>query len=275
MVRVCVFVILFLPVVAAGQNTASGKLHSYYTLYCQAEGKLAPSYTPFHEFVSRLESRRAQAKDDKAFIHHVFVKAHQRFFREFEEYSSFADLVSTGKYNCLSGTALFALLLDHFVIDHRIIETNHHIFILAQTNEGSVLLETTDPEKGFIGDPGAIARKISEYQNVRQEKMENSKIYRFQYPRVHMDTVSLTGILGLFHYNHSIEALNEGDFKKAIAHLHHAFLLHRSEKLETYLDLVYSSVLFEASLPPEIKHNHLEKLRVLRAKRRARAGTVF
>jgi hypothetical protein len=274
MVRVCAFVIFFLPIIASSQNRTDGKLHSYFTLYCQAEGKLAPPYEPFHEFVHKLETRRGSVKSDKAFIHHLFVKAHQRFFREFQEYTTFADLVSKGNYNCLSGTALFTLLLDHFAIDHHIIETNHHIFILAQTNEGPVLLETTDIANGFVNDPKAIAQRITDYQNARQERLSNSDLYQFEYRKAYRDTVSITGILGLLHYNHSVEAFNRRDFKKAIAHLHHALLLHRSEKLVTFLDVMYTTILFDDSLQQEVKHNHLEKLRMLRTKKSARAGSV-
>ena len=274
MVRVCVIALFFLPIFASSQNRPGGKLHSYFTLYCQAEGKLAPEYTPFREFIDKLETRQATFKSEKAFIHHVFVKAHQRFFGQFQEYSTFSDLVSKGSYNCLSGTALFTLLLDYFMIDHQIIETNHHIFIIAETGEGPVLLETTDAEKGFISDPKAISRRLSVYNTVAREEIRDSDAYHFEYDKTYSDTVTQTGILGLLHYNHSVEALNRRDFKKAIAHLHHALLLHRSEKLEAYLDVVYHAVLFDRSVQPEVRNNHLEKLRALRTKKRVHPGSV-
>lgn len=107
------------------------------------------------------------------------------------------------------------------------------------------------------------------YENIPREQTGNSKVFRFQYPKGHMDTVSLTSILGLFHYNHSVEALNARDFGKAIAHLHHAFLLHRSQKMETYLDLVSTSVALDDKLSLDSRHNYREKLRVLKARKRA------
>jgi hypothetical protein len=160
------------------------------------------------------------------------------------------------------------------MIDHRIIETNHHIFIVAETGEGPVLLETTDAEKGFISDPKAIARRLSRYSTAASEEIRNSDVYKFEYSKAYSDTVTKTGILGLLHYNHSVEALNRRDFRTAIAHLHHALLLHRSEKLETYLDVVYNAVSFDRSIQPELRNNYLEKLGALRTKKRVRSRSV-
>ena len=270
MVRVCVIAIFFWPIVAASQDKAGGKLHSYFTLYCQTQGALAPSYEPFQSFVDKMALRYRASKNDRAFVHHLFVKAHQRFFRTFREYSSFSDLVSKGEYNCLSGTALFTLLLDHFTIDHQVIETNHHTYVLVSTSDGPVLLETTDGGKGFVTEAKAISRKVLAYQNARQDGGREPDLYRFEYTKAYSDTVTLTGILGLLHYNHSVEALNKRDYKTAIAHLHHALLLHRSEKLEAFLTVLYNAVSFDESIPPERRRYYQEKLRILQTKKRAK-----
>jgi hypothetical protein len=213
-----------------------------------------------------METRKTSFKTDKAFLHHLFLKTHQAFLGEFSPYASFRDLISANRYNCLSGTALYALLFHHFGIDFTIVENNYHIFILANTSQGNVLIEATDPLNGFIDDPKIITRKIEKYRTQRVDSEDASKKF-YHYKFSGSDTVSLTGMLGLLHYNRAVEAFNDQNLKLAITHLHQALLLHRSPKLEAFLELLFTSVTHNNSLDSQTRDQYLTRLQTLQMKK--------
>src|SRR5688572_21603690 len=59
----------------------------------------------FLSHIEKLQEKRHIAKTDEAFIRILFNKTHEKFLRHFDDYSSFAQLLNKGEYNCLSATA--------------------------------------------------------------------------------------------------------------------------------------------------------------------------
>jgi hypothetical protein len=176
--RVCIFAIsaLLFSSIAFGQGrleSGSVKLHYYFTLYSQADGKLAPSFQKVNSFIQKASARRFLS--DKALVHFLFVKAHAEFLKKFDKDATFGQMIDEGRYNCLSGTGLFALLLDHFRLEYDVLQTNHHIFIIVKTTQGPVLLESTDREKGFVDNPAQVAKLVNRYRN--QQATEVKKQY--------------------------------------------------------------------------------------------------
>lgn len=264
--KVFALALIIWPVVLSGQSgpalreNEASNLHYYFTLYCQSDGKLSPSFSELDDFIARLDQKRPGFKNEASFVYHLFQKSHQKYFLRFQEYSSFRDLISHGIYNCLSGSAFLSLLLDHFGIEYKIIETNYHVFIL--TSGGTILLETTDPN-GFIDDPKKIQNIIAKYQQLPVEKKEVSKKY-YEYSSATIDAVGVNGMLGLLHYNQAVKAYNEQQFQPAISHLQHALLLHRSLKVEEFLEVMIQTVLNSGMLSEPMKEKYLHRLSALR-----------
>lgn len=271
--RVWLIIIFFLSVPAAAQENkpvspvsgASANLHYYFTLYSQADGKLAPDFEELKGFVQKMDIKRNSFKSQKAFLHFLFLKTHQRFFHNYVENASFSDLLRNGTYNCLGGTALYALLLKHYRIEFSILESNYHIFLLAQTEQGPVLIESTDIEKGFLDNREQIHQRIEQYRKQDVQAKNVSSLY-FRYSKPSMDTVSLTGMLGLLHYNHAVDAYNSHQVGRSITHLHHAFLLHRSPMLEEFCKLLMATVTYQQNLDEEKRTVYLSKLQSLMIK---------
>jgi hypothetical protein len=237
----------------------------YLKLYSQSGGKLSPSFERTLEFVKKLEAKRSEFKTEKAFLHHVFVKTHQQLLASFESYSSFADLLDDGSYNCLTATALYGILFDHFKIRSRLIETDHHIFILCDTDKGRVLIETTDYDHGFIDSPAEIEKKLSAYQHHVVLPAGSKSVYQYSTPV--MDTVNLTGILGLLHFNHAAKAYNQKNYNLAINHLHHASMLHNSMRMDEFGALLLTTISESRHMDPELKSQFSEKLLALQKRK--------
>ncbi len=268
--RILVAILVLIPGVVLSQGTASthraskNSVDYFLKLYSQSNGRLAPDFEEVDHFVAKLELKKANIKSEKAFLHHIFVKTHQQFLNSFREYASFSDLIEEGTYNCLTATSLYGILFDHFNISFRIIETNEHIFMLCSTRDGQVLLETTDYENGFVDSPLAIEKKLLAYvhPNVRQTSAQSQ--HRYTYTAPIADTVDLTGMLGLLHYNHAAKAYNQKDFSAAITHLHHAYLLHHSPRMEQFAEVMLLTIRNQRMMDPSLKEDYVEKILALR-----------
>lgn len=263
-----IVVVLLLPILAVAQGSKTTSqpfsiIENYLELYKSTDNNKAVSNADFMQFVNRMSSKRASFRDDRAFLEHVFIKTHQKFLKDFEQYASFNELFGKGKYNCLTGTTVYALLLDHFDIDYSIIETNYHIFLTASTNDGQVLIEATDPISGFVTDHTKIQNKIKHYrENELQPSGKNHYYYSFDlYNEVNLDELA-----GLLHYNHAVESFNDHNYRSAIDQLDLAFERYDSPRIEE-LSRVLQLAVVESSMDQKSKEICIRKLQSIRKKR--------
>lgn len=266
---VVILLLLITPFLVYGQetNSYSGKskqaLNQYILDLRAADGSnhAVPDLT---KFVARLEEKES-SKNSLKFCRVLFQKVRQEFLRQYTQYASFTETLSKGRYNCLTGTALYAILLDHFGFEYTIIETNYHIFLLTSTPEGSVLFEATDPVNGFVTNQADIEKRIQQYkQNTIQQTAGNNKKY-YEYNVSLYQQVDLSQIAGLLHYNFSIEAYNKQNFETAIQHLDHALNLYHSPRITEFASILLLSVI-ESKLEGKIKEGYIARIQAIRKK---------
>ncbi len=261
-------VVLMVPILAAAQGSGTtsvpqSSIESYLDLYHHTDQTEAVSNDDFIRFANRMASKRASFRDDRAFLEHVFIKTHQKFLKDYEQYASFSELFDGGKYNCLTGTTAYALLLDHFDIEYSVIETNYHIFLTASTNNGQVLIEATDPSNGFITDQRKIQKRIKTY---RENEIQTSAKKLYQYSFDLYNEVDLNELAGLLYYNHAVENFNRHKYQSAIDQLDLAFALYDSPRIEE-LSRVIQLAVVESSLDNGSKEVCVRKLQAIRKKR--------
>lgn len=234
------------PALVMGQgkviaSDSAPKLAFYLNQYSQTDNTVTSTQKVL-DFVEKLESKQRTFRREKDFLEYLFVKTHHQFLRHFAEYPSFGDLLTRGTYNCLTGTALYALLLDHFGVEYRIIETNYHIFLLAKTSRGEILFETTDPINGFVSDAAAIEKRIAQYRQNSIQAANTSKTY-YQYDFALFKEVNLDQIVGLLHYNRSIAAFNQRQLETSAVELAKAIELYQSPRIEAFSKLILLALL--------------------------------
>jgi hypothetical protein len=132
------------------------------------------------------------------------------------------------------------LIFNYFSINYKIIETNYHIFILAQTSEGEVLLETTDPLGGFVSNESAIEAKITAYQSNALPSESTKTAYRFSSSLY--NEVSLDQLVGLLHYNLAVDAYNHGEITNSVGHLEQASQFYYSKRTKEFSELLLLKV---------------------------------
>jgi hypothetical protein len=263
-----IVLLFFLPILVQAQGDQiapypTSKLAKYAAFFQQADD--TQSSFDLEQFADKLELKKFKERDEKEFLNFLFRKTHQRIFRSFKEYSSFSDLLDKGEYNCLTGTALYALLLDHFGFKYTIIETNYHIFLVAKTTSGNVLIEATDPTNGFVNKTNEIDARINSYrQNLIQQKQSDKSYYQFRFEL--FSTVTLDQMMGLMYYNRAVKAFNDKQLGDAIQYLDRAFVLYQSPRIDEFSKILLLSVA-ESSLDQEVRASYVRKLQQIRKKK--------
>jgi hypothetical protein len=262
-----VLVLLFLaPILTNGQGGdnnagAQGSMKYYLMAYEKAEGS-SNSILPVLNFVDKLAEKKNSFTREDDFLAYLFQRTHQRFLRHYDVDATFGQLLDDRSYNCLTATALYALLLDNFKFDYKIIETNYHIFLLTQTDQGPVLFETTDPNSGYVNDPKVIEKRIALYKENRiQANAQNKTYYRFKFDLY--NEVNLDQMLGLLYYNLSVKSYNEQNLAKAIEQLGNASKLYNSPRIDEFSRIILLTVL-EGNYEEPVKQAYLSSIRSFR-----------
>src|SRR5688572_26851974 len=258
-------ILVMMPFLVCGQDRVIAespkKLDQYINDFSMVDG-INSNPQNISKFLERLD-QKGEAKNTLKFCRTLFYKTRQEFLRDYTQYASFGETLGKGKYNCLTGTALYAMLLEHFNFEYTIIETNYHIFLLATTDEGQALFEATDPLHGFVTNRQEIEKRIEQYkQNIIQPAAGGKKKY-YEYNVNLYQQVSLHQMSGLLHYNFSIEAYNQQNFQEAIHHLDKALDLYSSPRITEFSAILLLSIL-ESKLDESVKENYLKRIQAIR-----------
>jgi len=187
----------------------------------------------FDLFLKKLEKKQTSIKKEKDFVRFIFSKTHQEYLKEYQPYASFNDLFGNGAYNCLTGTILYSVILNHFAIPFEVIETNYHIFITVETKQGKILLEATDPLNGFVDTASDIEKRIVAYKQ-HAVKASNSKLAYYQFNFDLFNKVSMEELHGLLYYNKAVDSFNHQQLVESIQFLEKANELYSSSRIHEF-----------------------------------------
>ncbi|NBW38731.1 MAG: hypothetical protein EBR30_27665 [Cytophagia bacterium] len=228
----------------------------------------------FSSFLQQLDKKKHSFKQEKELVRYIFYKTHQKFLKNFQTESSFGELLASGKYNCLTGTALYALLFEHFDLDYSIIETNHHIFIIVKADGAEILIETTDPIEGFVDKPEKIQARLNEYRNNNIPNTSREGV-RYEFSFNLWEAVTLEELTGLLYFNNAVKAYNQQNLIESSMLLIKAGQYKPSPRIEEFSSLLMLSIR-ESALAEDEKKNLLHKLTIVQRQHAAQlaAGLV-
>lgn len=257
-----IIALYFLPIFLFGQQleTSASRFDIYLSQYLETSASQNLSKEELNAFMEKLESRRGSKENESAFLEQIFSKVHSKFLKQYHDYSTFGELLQKGKYNCLTGTALYALILDHFNFKFKVIETNYHIFLLVESSE-PVLFEATDPQYGFVRGSKMIDNRINEYKKNQSPVRSTGKVaYNFDFDL--FNEVDLNELTGLLYYNRSIDAFNKQQIDQSVILLDKASVFYKSERIKEFSQLILLTLL-HSNLESSAKQNYVNKVKSL------------
>ena len=214
---------------------------SYLNSFLSIDDQNLTTGSSFDLFLKKLEKKQQTIRKEKDFVRFIFTKTHQEYLKDYKPYASFNELFESGGYNCLTGTILYALVLNHFGISYEVIETNYHIFLTVDTSQGKVLLEATDPLEGFVDNDSDIEKRIATYRKNSLTATKSDKTpYRFSFDLY--NKVSLEELQGLLYYNKAVDSFNHQKLEKSIQYLEKAHELYSSSRIEEFSMILLHAV---------------------------------
>lgn len=217
----------------------------------------------FENLVAKLEKTRTKRNSDYSFLRALFYKTHNSLLHEYDRLATMDETLASGNFGCLTGTAIYAILLEHFGFEYRIIELPNHVFIHLTANNQSYIFESTLPLGGFmtttaemdkiLEQPWVNQRRISELSTVG-EWFTDFKVLPGKYA-----TINLEQLAGLQYFNESAKLYLKKDYSSAMDLALQAYELYPSERNEKLMQLVINKILKYETIKEELKSQYLDK----------------
>lgn len=217
----------------------------------------------YEEIIQKLEAVRKRKKSDRLFLRSIFYKVHQKSLIKYDKQATMGQTLLTGNFGCLSGTALYALILDHFNFAYDIIELPNHVFIQLQVEGQDMLIESTNPETGLIKvNQGLMAamkqkgfdpRKIEALATVGVGSVEEWNILEGH------NKITLHELAGLQYFNEAVRLYIQKDYIKSMDMIDAAYAHYPSKRNEKLMQLVINKILKYDLIREELKSKYLEQ----------------
>jgi hypothetical protein len=183
--------------------------------------------------IDHLQKRELRHKQKLSFLKYLFYYVHRRHLKHYLPYSAMSNLLQTGAYDCVSGTAFYALILEEMGFRYQIWEMNYHVYLSVQSEHNRIVFEATDPIKGFITDPDQIDQHYKSYSEEARQYLKDSNTESLL---IHQE-ITLIQLAGLQLYNQAIEALQNQIHMRAERYTKEALLYYRADRIEALLHL--------------------------------------
>jgi hypothetical protein len=207
-----------------------------------------------------LRISKQNSSNDREQLRVIFKKTQKEFLHRYKPLASLEEL-AVGDFDCLTATSLFAEILTRAGFSFKVIETNYHIFLLARTREGDVLIETTDRFSGFITEQQNVRERIEVYRSQKASAGKAGGATTYQYGFKVCNEIDMTELSGLLHFNQAVKSYNEAQWKSCAENLVVADRHTESPRIAALATLLLSTVILK-----DVDETERQEIRRLLAK---------
>lgn len=76
-------------------------------------------------------------------LRRIFSQTKKTFLYDYKRYAFFPDIFTERTFNCVTGTALFAIIFDELDIPYNIVKMPNHAYLIAYPNQYDIGIEST------------------------------------------------------------------------------------------------------------------------------------
>lgn len=151
----------------------------YFTdFYNSSEAEIEAFRSKFNRIIGELNVAKVKIKKRDKQIKLIYKTVHANFLKKYQNMANFHELVSEGTYNCVTATALYAMILDGLDLPYVIKETPRHVYLIAFPEAEQILVESTDPTKGYVFHNADYKNLF--VQNLRKGKIISEQEFKSQ-----------------------------------------------------------------------------------------------
>lgn len=179
----------------------------------------------------------------------IYKHVHHTFFKVYKLKNSFSDIFEKGEYNCVSATALYAIIYSKLGISYQIKETPTHIYLVANPTTDKVLIETTNPEKGYYQFNNnyieTYVKSLADSKTITKQELDTTDVHTL-FNKYHFasESISLLQLSGLQYSNFGIFNFEDKNYEAANSEIKKACYLFPSARTKY---LLKSSLAYQVS----------------------------
>jgi hypothetical protein len=187
-------------------------------------------YNELMDFIINLSREQDENRINQEFLREIYRAVSYTYLVNYKQYSSLTDVLLYKEYDCLSGTALFAIIFETIGFEYQIIRQNYHIYVKVMIDTNEVLIETTDPKNGFITKKELIKKRERSYS------VDKGDLKNMGYLDIQRTILSLRQLAGLQWYNLAVYYNNTQHFGMARYFINKALHYHISPELLSFMN---------------------------------------
>jgi hypothetical protein len=205
------------------------------------------AHSQLKECVADLK-KETEGQDDQKKVKTIYKHVHKRFFKLYQMQNSLTDVFEKGEYNCVSGSAMYAMVFHFMNIPFQIVEAPHHVFLFAYPGSHKIAIETTDPQKGYFPFGTAYVERFVQrlYQSklISKEEFEtksmNDLFEKYYFSPKGLDLQELAAIQ---YANYAAYHLDQNENEKSLEEIKKAYFIDPSERNKYILTSLLINVL--------------------------------
>lgn len=215
------------------------------------------------KLVNRLEKVQKRRNSDQAFLRAIFYKTHNNLLRDYSRLASFEETLADGNFGCVSGTAIYGILLDHFGYDYQIIELPNHVFIHLSLDNESYIFESTLAYNGFRKSDENLENILKQrwinHRNITRLETVGNWFEDFQLEGQPYTTIDLKELAGLQYFNEAAIQYTQKNYKIALELAMEGYQLYDSQRIEKLMQLIINKILRYEQLKQSAKEKYLDQ----------------
>jgi len=203
--------------------------------------------------ISLLKANMADIKKPVKALKFVFDHVQTNFLKQYDVDADFYNMFVSGKYNCLTATILYALLLDELNVKYTIKFMPGHVYLIAYSAETPYIFETTDPVGGFVELNKAMQsnafKSLRLMKFIASDNGDNSpKGDFFDTYYLKLNNTEMRGLVGYQYMNASFAEMMKQDYALSYNLINKAIILTPMPELSKLRDELLKLAINEADM---------------------------
>lgn len=179
-----------------------------------------------NEISSKPESKRTKV---------IYDYVHKKFLKVYKLINSFPDIFEKGEYNCVSASALYAIVFSRLNIPYQIKESPQHVYLIAYPETHKFMIETTRPDNGYYRfNDDFIRRYVNSLvaaKIISKEESETVSVNTlFDKHYFASESITLLQLAGLQYSNYAVYNMEEKKYENAINEIKKSNYLYSCER---------------------------------------------
>jgi hypothetical protein len=189
----------------------------------------------FYQFVDANADKKK--KNLKKWVDYLFENIQARFLKKYQYNIRFDRIFKDGVYNCVTASALYALVFEHYGIPYQLKELPTHVYIVVDPDGSPIVIEPTDPNGQYFAPADAFksefVNQLLEAKLVTTAEIQNEGIpalfnqHYYNHPNGYL---SLRQLVSLLYSNLGIALSEQKELANTVVAIEKAYWLYPCQR---------------------------------------------